>query len=487
MYCNNSNVSRAARGRGFMALWVMLAMGLGLMASPAEAAPFAYVTNATDNTVSVIDTASNMVVGTPIPVGNAPVGVAVTPDGIHVYVANSGSNTVSVIHTATNTVVTTVPVGTTPNAVAVTPDGAQVYVSNYGSNNVSVIATSTNSVVKTVVVGSSPRGVAVTPDGAHVYVANEGSLTVSVIATATNTVIATVALPRGANVALRGVAVSPDGIYAYVTYFTLKYVFPRPTYSDNLGVINTGTNTVVGGVSLLAQELINPRYIPQAVAVAPNEPIVYVTNYLSNYVWFNAANNGAHTIRVGTQPVSFAFTPDGAYAYVANNGSNTVSVIATTTETVVATVVVGANPYGVVIVTPPCVLVNTFNAKRTIPFGGVPNQGAFALDASFTLSSTAPAINPLTQVVKLQAGTFTTTIPAGSFKKQEDGSFAFAGVIGGARLKALIKPTGTLRYAFHAEARDTNLTGTTNPGPVTLAIGVGCGGSGTSGPAKIFP
>jgi hypothetical protein len=31
------------------------------------------------------------------------------------------------------------------------------------------------------------------------------------------------------------------------------------------------------------------------------------------------------------------------------------------------------------------------------------------------LSSTAPAINPVTQPVTLQVGTFTTTIPPGSF------------------------------------------------------------------------
>ena len=56
-------------------------------------------------TVSVIDTATNQVVGSPITVGANPLGVAVTPDGAKVYVANAGSNTVSVIDTATNQVV----------------------------------------------------------------------------------------------------------------------------------------------------------------------------------------------------------------------------------------------------------------------------------------------------------------------------------------------------------------------------------------------
>jgi YVTN family beta-propeller protein len=80
MYNNNSNRSCAAWARGFTILFAMLALGLGLMASRAEAQPFAYVANQGDNTVSVIATASNTVVAT-IPVGSGPVAVAVTPDG----------------------------------------------------------------------------------------------------------------------------------------------------------------------------------------------------------------------------------------------------------------------------------------------------------------------------------------------------------------------------------------------------------------------
>jgi YVTN family beta-propeller protein len=80
MYSNNSNGSRDAPARGFAALWVVLVMGLGLMASLAAAAPFAYVTNGGSNTVSVIDTAANKVVAT-VPVGFEPAGVAVAPDG----------------------------------------------------------------------------------------------------------------------------------------------------------------------------------------------------------------------------------------------------------------------------------------------------------------------------------------------------------------------------------------------------------------------
>jgi YVTN family beta-propeller protein len=164
MHHNNSNGSGVASARGLTALFIMLAMGLGLMAS-AEAAPLAYVTNTGSNTVSVIDTATNSVVAT-VAVGLIPRGVAVTPDGKHTYVANGGDpGTVSVIETAGNTVVATVPVGSDPFALAVTPDGKHVYVaiSNLSgtSNNVSVIDTATNTVVATVPVGTQPFGVGI--------------------------------------------------------------------------------------------------------------------------------------------------------------------------------------------------------------------------------------------------------------------------------------------------------------------------------------
>jgi YVTN family beta-propeller protein len=111
--------------------------------------------------VSVIDTATNTVIGPPIPVGsggNFPFGVAVTPDSSKVYVANSGANNVSVIDTATNTVIgSPVPVGRSPFGVAATPDNSKVYVANSSDNTVSVIATATNTVTATIPVANEPQ------------------------------------------------------------------------------------------------------------------------------------------------------------------------------------------------------------------------------------------------------------------------------------------------------------------------------------------
>jgi YVTN family beta-propeller protein len=215
-----------------------------------------------------------------------------------------------------------------------------------------VIDTATNTVeAATLAVGIDPTGVAVTPDGKHDYVANARSNTVSVIDTATNTVeAATLAV----GLFPTPVAVTPDGKHAYVAN----------RFSNNVSVIDTATNTVE-----------------------------------------------AATLAVGSTPAGVAVTPDGKYAYVTNLDSNSVSVIDTATNTVeAATLAVGSRPSGVGIVPPPVgVPFFAFNAALEIRFGGKPNTDAFALESSFTLSSTAPAINPVTQAVTLQAGTFTTT------------------------------------------------------------------------------
>ncbi|MGH6839291.1 MAG: beta-propeller fold lactonase family protein [Methylocella sp.] len=493
MRSKNSNGSRAASARGFMPVFGMLAMGLGLLATAAAAAPFAYVTNESDNTVSVIDTATNKVVAT-VPVAGGVGSIAVAPDGKHAYVANFDSNTVSVIDTASNTVVATVPIGCSPasntscllNGVAVTPDGKYAYVANStsirlpvipdgkhpdvmnngkfsfpGPGTVSVIDTATNTVVGSPIpVGVDPRGVAITPDGTRAYVANStdpggGPGTVSVIATASNTVVATVQV-GGAPGAL---AITPDGKHAYVT-----------NGLNTVSVIATATNKVVATVPLPVNSG------PIGVAITPDGKNVYVANGFSSpsnvSVIATASNTVVATVPVGNIPDGVAITPDGKHAYVANRDSNSVSVIDTATNMVVATVTVGSGPEGVGNVPPPPgVPFLAFNAKLAIQFGSIPNKDAFGFGSNFTLSSTAPAINPVTAPVTLQVGTFSTTIPPGSFIKQTDGSFTFQGKIQGVGLGALIKQRGTLRYAFEAQARGANLTGTVNTVYATLIIG----------------
>src|ERR1700752_3015149 len=72
---------------------------------------FAYIPNYNDNTVSVIDLATNTVTTT-IPVGAAPFSVATSPLN-RVYIGNAVGGFISVIDANTNTVMSTIPLDTT--------------------------------------------------------------------------------------------------------------------------------------------------------------------------------------------------------------------------------------------------------------------------------------------------------------------------------------------------------------------------------------
>jgi YVTN family beta-propeller protein len=188
-----------------------------------------------------------------------------------------------------------------------------------------------------------------------------------------------------------------------------------------------------------------------------------------------ASNTVVATVTVGVGPFGVAITPDGKHAYVTNNGiypAGTVSVIHTASNKVVATVPVGGRPFAVgIIPPPPGVPFLTFSTTLDIAFGAAPNEDSFNLHSQFTLRSSAPGIHPHREPVTFQVGTFSITIPPASFTKQLDGSYTFAGVIDGVSLKAQITPSGTLQYTFHAKATGANLTGTKNTVYVTLITG----------------
>ena len=71
----------------------------------------------------------------------------------------------------------------------------------------------------------------------------------------------------------------------------------------------------------------------------------------------------------------------------------------------------------------------------------------------------------------LTIGTYSVTIPPGSFVRHKPG-YAFEGVVEGVSLEVLIKfGSKPGSYLFLAEGRGANLKGTTNPVTVTLNIG----------------
>jgi YVTN family beta-propeller protein len=224
-----------------------------------------YVTNVSDNTVSVIDIATQTVTDT-VPVGGGPQGVACANG--KAYVTNSNDGTVSVI--SAGVVVATITVGA---------DESTVYIadSETGPSTVWVIDTATDTVTATISsAGTYVNAIAVTPDGSKVYVASGGAATIVVIDTATNTVTGTIALDHGTGTSPAAVAFSPDGSTAFVT----------------------GSNAV------------NTKWFVTAIDVATDTPYVAIPIV-------GGPNTG------GGGP-NLSVAPDGSVAYVCNSYSTTI-------------------------------------------------------------------------------------------------------------------------------------------------------------------
>lgn len=81
------------------------------------------------------------------------------------------------------------------------------------------------------------------------------------------------------------------------------------------------------------------------------QPFAYITNRNSDTVSVidTATNTVVATVGVGDYPHAVAVNPAGTRVYVANTNANTVSVIETASNTLVATVGVGATPYGIAV------------------------------------------------------------------------------------------------------------------------------------------
>jgi len=110
---------------------------------------------------------NRMSVEASIRVGSDPTAAAISPNGLLAYVVNADDGTVSVIDTSTNEVTDTVSVGQIPVFVAFTPDSAFAYVVNQFDNSITVINTADNSTTLVTDPDSDlqePTAMAITPD-----------------------------------------------------------------------------------------------------------------------------------------------------------------------------------------------------------------------------------------------------------------------------------------------------------------------------------
>ena len=386
----------------------------------------AYIANLDDNTVTPINTATNTA-GTPIPVGRAPVGIAITPNGDTAYVTNLNDGTVTPINTATNTAGTPIPVGILPFGIAITPNGATAYVAHEGNGTVTPIDTATNTVGAPIPVGINLTFIAITPNGSTAYVTDSSKNTVTPINTAID--VPGAPIPVGENPS--GIAVTPNGATLYLT---------------NGGVvtpISTATNVLGAPIKL------GHRAGPFGMAIAPDGATDYVANLSDNTVSpiDTATNIAGNRIPVGEAPYGVAITPDGSTAYVTNSLGDTVTPINTATNTAGNPIAVGASPHLIAIVPDQAPVANLsvtpgklgqpteFDASAsTVAFGTITSyawnfgDGSTATTSVPTTTHTYGVPGPYTASVTEtdSAGTSTTQVFTGQTMSNNGGPSAVA-------------------------------------------------------------
>lgn len=272
-----------------------------------------YVANFANDTVSIVDPATNTVQGEPISVGQRPEGVAVTADGRHVYVADSDDSTVAVIDTSTRAV-TRISVPRGPFDVTAALDRPYIYVTCFDSQTVTVINADTGRTVRAPIrVRGHPMGIAIHPQGYRLYVVDDKNV-LSVIDTATGK-IQELTLTSGFPY---NVATSPEGIRLYIT--TLRP--NRLVTLDALTVQPVGAAIPVPGG-------------PFGVAAGHNG-LTYVTNFDADSLITVDTTSG----RIVGAPIKLPISPRGLitvddHRLYVTDGAGRISVVDTRTATTI--------------------------------------------------------------------------------------------------------------------------------------------------------
>ena len=199
----------------------------------------------------------------------------------------------------------------------------------------------------------------------------------------------------------------------------------------------------------------------------------YITNQFSNTVSVidTGSNSVIATVNVGQGPSGAAVTPDGLCAYITNFSTDTVSVIDTTTNTVIATVTVGSRPWGVAISpngarayiansqsnSVSVIDIGTNTVIATISLGSGTGAWAIAVSPDGTKVYVTNTVADSVSVIDSATNTVSTTITSG---------------IGTTPASIALTPDGSMAYVGNANSGTVSVIDTaTNTTSTTITVG----------------
>ena len=326
--------------------------GVSGSASVTVAAPpeFAYVTNDTDNTVTVFSVDNNTgaltTVGAPVPnPGTGAASVTADPSGKFLYTANqfgSNANNVtaySITQSGPNrselTLIDTFPAGAGAFSVAVEPSGHFAYVGNVGANTISGFMIDPSTGALTPVPGSpfsaapatGAQGIATHPNDQLVYVSDSGTNNVGVFtfdhtSGMLNLPGTLFGPPSGTISDPVSITLDPMGRFAYTANNRPSTCCPNGSVTAYTVDPNTGALTFVNNYPVGTS-----AGGPAMVAIDPTGSFAYVAGGGQVAAFNIDSTTGALTAIPGSpftaalNTLWVAVDPNGKFVYVTDHGS----------------------------------------------------------------------------------------------------------------------------------------------------------------------
>lgn len=281
-------------------------------------------TNSAGDNVHIIDPVTHRVVGEihGIEVGH---GAAASPDGSRIYVSNEAQSTLDVVDSRTLRVMNHVPLSGHPNNISTTPDGRRVYVSiRQEPGAVDVVDTESLKVIKTIPTDGASHNTFATPDGRYIIAGSIAGNNAAVIDPATDEIVWTKYFDLG----VRPMAFerNPDG--------STRRLFVQLSGFNGFAVVDWKSHEETARIELPKipagrEPVLEGGNESHGMAVTADNSKLVVDSRLNSaiYVYSLPELELIGSVDVGTSPDWVTLTPDSRLAFVANAGSNDVSVV----------------------------------------------------------------------------------------------------------------------------------------------------------------
>jgi len=281
-------------------------------------------TNSAGDNVHIIDPETNRVVGEigGIEVGH---GAAAAPDGSRMYFSNEADSTLDVVDGRTLRIMAKIPLTGHPNNISARPDGSRVYVAiRQGAGAVDIIDTASLTLAKTVPTNGGVHNTYVTPDGRYVIAGSIVGKNFTVIDADTEEVVWVKEFELG--VRPMAFETNPDG--------STSRLFVQLSDLNGFAVVDFATHEETARIDLpkLAPDkepVLTGGNASHGMAVTSDNSVLVVDSRLNSAVYMYSLPDLTliGSVDVGISPDWVTLTPDGRTAYVANAGSNDVSVV----------------------------------------------------------------------------------------------------------------------------------------------------------------